>query len=997
MLTTPAAVEMPRRRFDAFQDLMPYRVQDILLVSSRYDAFALQEDGTLGSMTLEHILDSEITHGPGVIHVGTGREAVHRATRERRFNLIITSLDPGDMNATELVEAVAAAGLDVPVVLLAYDDEELREFLRTHDAGKLAGVFLWQGDARILPAIVHCVEDARNVAADTASLDIRVILLVEDNVRYYSSFLPVIYSVLLSHSHRLVGDSVNYAHRLLRLRARPKILLCRSFDEAWDRFTQYRSRVLGVISDVEFPRGGTLDLEAGFALAEMTRAFSPDLPVLLHSSRAAHGARAAAEGLAFLRKGSDTLLSELSLFMIDYFALGDFVFRLPDGRGLDHAADLKSLEEKLRTVPIESVVYHAARNHFSNWFIARTEFALAHKLGPRRVEDYATSEALREDLIGSIADYRREQVETRLVQFDRASFDPDVAYFARIGTGSLGGKARGLAFARFLLDAEDARGRFPDIIMRVPPSVVLATDVFDAFLELNGLREWALRETDDHAVMERFLAARLPDSVRDDLTVLVERVRRPLAVRSSSLLEDSQYQPFTGVYDTCMLANRDDDPATRLAELEEAIKRVYASTFTTQSKAYVRATPYRLEEEKMAVILQQVEGVEHGTRYYPDISGVARSYNFYPSPPATAEDGIVAVALGLGRAVVAGERCVNFCPRYPQHSLESSSVDDILDHSQREFWAIEFGPEDQRTGKPDPDVEGAMREMRFPLRVAEKDGVLHAVASTYVAENHAITDGTWRAGMRVVTFAPVLKHGVFPLAEAVAFLLEIGAAGMRRAVEIEFAVSLPGGGRPATLAFLQMRPLVLRGEQQVEKLDDIANDMLITRSLRVLGNGRIDGVHDVLVVDRATFERAHSRDVAREIAQFNAQLLAEERPYILLAVGRLGSTDPWLGIPVRWDEIAGARAIVETGLRDLIVTPSQGSHFFQNLTAFRVGYFTVNADLGEGFVDWEWLAAQPAVEETRWLRLLRFDEAVVVAMDGRRTHGVIYKPGCGPA
>ncbi len=985
------------RPFQAFQDLMPYRVQDILLVSSLYDAFALQEDGTLGDMLLGHLVDADFYHGPGITHVASGAEALARVGREPRFNLIIASLDPGDMDATELAEQLAARSLDVPVVLLAYDDEELRDFLRTHDVSRLAGIFLWQGDARILSAIVHSVEDHRNVASDTAATDVRVLLVVEDNVRYYSSFLPAIYTELITQSERLLGESVNYAHLLLRLRARPKILLCRSFEEAWDLFTRYRDHALGVVSDVEFPRDGALDREAGFSLAEMTRAFVPDLPVLLHSSRAAHAERAATLGVSFLRKGSETLLTELSQFMVEHFALGDFVFRLPDGSAVDHAHDLRTLEEKLRTVPAESIAYHGERNHFSNWFIARTEFELAHRLRPRRVSDYPTLEHLRDELIAAIVEHRHAQIESRIVPFDRAQFDPALGYFARIGRGSLGGKARGLAFARYLLEAEEARRRFPGIALRVPPSVVLATDVFDRVLEMNQLREWALSTTDDRLLLERFLAARLPEDVRADLAVFVERVTCPLAVRSSSLLEDSQYQPFTGVYDTCMLANRDPDPAQRVAELEQAILRVYASTFMQQAKAYVRATPYRLEEEKMAVILQQVVGATHATRFYPDISGVARSYNFYPSPPATAEDGIAAVALGLGRAVVAGERCISFCPRYPHHSLERSSVDDILDASQHEFWAIDLEAGSERAGAPDPDAEVAWREARFDLAAAERDGTLHSLASTYVRENHAIADGTWRTGPRLVTFAPVLKHRVFPLAEIVDFLLEIGAAGMRRPVEIEFAVrTSPVPGMPPEFGFLQMRPLVLRGEQQVERLHDVDDAALVVRSPRVLGNGRIDGVRDILVVDRERFERARSREVAQEIAQFNTRLLDEGRPYLLIAVGRLGSTDPWLGIPVRWDEIAGARAIVETGLRDLIVTPSQGSHFFQNLTAFRVGYFTVNADAGEGFVDWAWLRAQPAVAETRWLRLLRLDVPVQVAMDGRRTHGVIYKPGCGP-
>ncbi len=636
--------------FQGFQDLMPYRVQDILLVSSFYDAFTLQEDGRLNELVMTEFTDLDAHHTPGITHVSSGGEAVALATAQRRFNLIITAINPGDMDATRLARELADAGLDVPVVVLAYDHRELSDFQARADQTLIERCFLWQGNAQILLAIVNYVEDQRNVAYDTAR-NVRVILLVEDSVRYYSSFLPTIYGEVIRQSAHALSEETNLSHKLVRLRARPKILLCTTWEEAWDRWTTYHAHVLGIISDVEFPRDGELVRDAGFAFAHAVHEASPDVAILLQSGRAEYAPQAAAEGFPFLLKGSPTMLHDLHLVMVERFAFGDFVFRLPDGREVARATDLRDLEEQLATVPAESIGYHGERNHFSLWLTARAEFALAHKLRPRKVSDYRTPEDLRADLIGSIGEYRREQSETLVGDFDRDTFDASVPFFARIGGGSLGGKARGLAFVRRLLGTNRVNRQFPGVRISVPPAVVLGTDVFDRFLADNDLADFAMRATDDDELMRRFLAARLPDDVRADLAAFLEQVHWPLAVRSSSLLEDSQYQPFSGVYETYMLSNQQEDAGERFERLVAAVQRVYASTFTSRAKAYLRATPYRLEEEKMAVILQKVVGARHGPRFYPDFSGVARSHNFYPAAPLTSKDGVAAVALGLGRAV----------------------------------------------------------------------------------------------------------------------------------------------------------------------------------------------------------------------------------------------------------------------------------------------------------------------------------------------------------
>src|SRR5208282_3596870 len=716
------------------------------------------------------------------------------------------------------------------------------------------------------------------------------------------------------------------------------------------------------------------------------RELVPDVPIVLHSSHTEYRSRAHAEGFEFLQKRSPTFLRDFRRLLTQQCSFGDFVFRMPDGTEVARASDLNALEEKLHTVPAESLGYHSERNHFSRWLTARTEFAVAQKLRPRRVSDFANLEALRQDLIQSISDYRREQAEFLIGDFDAATFKAGDAFFLRIGAGSLGGKARGLAFMRHLLYKRRFSRRFAGVKVGVPPALVLSTDVFDRFLAENNLLDFAIHCNDDAEIQRRFLAAPLPASLRGDLLAFLAEVTYPLAVRSSSLLEDSQYQPFTGVYETFMLGNHQPDIQVRLARLTEAIQRIYASTFSQHAKGYVRATPYRTEEEKMAVILQQVVGAPHGERFYPDFSGVVRSHNFYPVPPMKFADGIAAVALGLGRAVVDGGKCLTFCPRYPQNLVQFSSVEDILANSQTEFWALSLN------GVPEGRA-GHLHEMRFGLDAAEADGTLPPVGSTYSDDNEAVYDGVSRPGVRIVSFAPMLKHNLFPLPTILETLVKSGESALGIPVEIEFAVRLPREtGEAAEFGFLQIRPLTLSRDHQDLSVGDVDPRQLLCQSNKVLGNGRIENLFDVIVVDSQRFERSRSQEVAKAVAHFNGLLSADNRPYLLIGVGRWGSNDPWLGIPVEWDEISGARVIVEAGFRDFRVTPSQGSHFFQNLTAFQVGYFTVNPDLGEGSVDWAWMAAQPAMEERGCVRHLRFAEPLLVLMNGHTSQGMIFKP-----
>lgn len=974
-------------QFEGYDNLMPFRVQNILLVSSLYDSFILREDGRLNELLISESQDLHLQQIPRITHVSSCREALELAKAEPRFNLILTNLEVGDMNAAQLAREIRAAGLQVPVVVLAYDYREIKKFIARNPATDIEKIFLWQGTPRVLIAIVKYVEDRRNVEHDASMMGVPVVLVVEDNIRYYSSFLPLMYTELITQTRRVIQEGVNLAHKLMRMRARPKILLSSNFEEAYAFAVRYQEHLLGIVSDVEFPWGGALNADAGFELARRVRELVPDIPIVLQTSRTAFRQQAYAEGYAFLRKRSPTFLRDLRRLLTQEFAFGDFVFRTADKTEVARATDLNSLEECLRTVPVESIAYHGQRNHFSRWLTARTESALAQKLRPRKVSDFATVEDLRQNLINSIAEYRREQSEVLIGDFKPAALQNGGSYFLRIGSGSLGGKARGLAFVRHLLHKRRFSRMFPNVNVAVPPATVIATDAFDRFLSENNLLDFAIHETDDAEIQQRFLDATLPAALTQDLRAFLAEAQYPLAVRSSSLLEDSQYQPFTGVYETFMLGNQSEDTEFRLSQLSEAIKLVYASTFSRHAKAYVRATPFRLEEEKMAVILQQVVGSAFDTRFYPDFSGVARSRNFYPVPPMAFEDGIAAVALGLGRAVVNGGKCLSFCPRYPANLVQFSSAEDFLNESQTEFWALSLH---QQAG----DGAGSnLHEVTFTLDVAEQDGTLDAVGSTYSADNDRITDGLGRDGVRIVTFAPILKYGAFPLAALLDQLVKNGEQAFGQPVEIEFAVRLPRqAGDLAQFGFLQIRPLVLSHETEEMHMEGVERSRIIAQSSKVLGNGRVSNLADVVVVDAQRFERAESQEIARHVAYFNAKLAGENRPYLLVGVGRWGSTDPWLGIPVEWDEISGARVIVEAGFRDFRVTPSQGSHFFQNLSAFRVGYFTVNPDLGEGTVEWEWLASQPALEERGCVRHIRLAGALTVFMNGHSGTGMILKP-----
>ncbi|MBN2031203.1 histidine kinase [bacterium] len=967
---------------------MRLRIRDILLVSSLYDLYVFEEDGRLYELIRDQYQKLNLTHAPELTRVSSGREGIALAKEERRFDLIITTLHIEDMKPTSFAKKIREENIDIPIVLLAFDNRELSDLLRQEEASVFDQIFIWQGDFRLLIAIIKHLEDRLNVEHDTKIVGVQSIILIEDNIWYYSYFLPIIYLEIMRQSQRLISEGINLSHKQLRQRARTKILLCNNYEEAWNYYTRYKDTILGIISDIDFPHNGKMDPQAGFDFAENVQKQQADIPILLHSTLPENEKNAKAIGASFIVKDSPTLLEDLRTFMTEYLSFGDFVFRTPDGHEVARAHDLLSLEKELHTIPDESMEYHAERNHYSNWLKARTEFWLAHQLRPRKVSDFPSITEMRKDLIASLKGYRKLRQRGIITEFDKESFDP-YSSISKIGGGFLGGKARGLSFINIIINNYNVQNRFKGVRIYIPPAIIIGTDIFDQFLEENNLRNFALNTDEDGLILKKFIEAKkFPEEILGELSAFLDIIDRPLAVRSSSLLEDSHNHPFAGVYKTYMLPNSHSDLLVRLGELVKAIKRVYASTFFQSAKNYIRATSYRLEDEKMAVIVQKMIGTSHHNRFYPDFSGVARSYNFYPVPPQKSSDGIASLALGLGKMVMEGGSSVRFCPKYPAHMDQFGSKDSLIQNSQKDFFALDLdGINENKYETKDRFVK------KYALKLAEENGVLFHIGSTYSPENDMIYDGTSKEGIRLVTFAPILKNKIFPLAEILDLILDMGMWGMGTPVEIEFAVDLSEKKEERQeFGLLQMRPMAVNPELEVLKIEDYDYKDLICQSDQVLGNGLIDTIYDIVMVDRNLFDRSKSNQVAQEIKYLNTKLVGDKRRYLLIGVGRWGTLDPWLGIPVTWDQIANAKVIIETGFRDFVVEPSQGSHFFQNLNTFMVGYFTVKSESNHGFVDWDWLLKQPVKEKLDYTRHIEFQKPLVVKMSGHHNKGVVIKP-----
>ncbi len=978
-------------RFQEFQNLMRSRIRDVLIVSSLYDFYIFEEYGRLYELIRSEYQGLNLSHTPELTRVSSGKEALELIKGKNKFDLIITTLHIEGMRPAELARKLRKLGLDIPIVMLAFDNRELADMLAHKEDKLFDHIFIWLGDYRLLLAIIKSLEDINNVEHDTHVMGVQSILVIEDTIRFYSFLLPSLYLEIMQQSQRFIKEGVNLSHKNLRQRARPKILLCRSYEEAWRNFTSYHETVLGIISDVNFPRKDGLDSEAGFTFAEEVHAKHPDIPILFHSALEKNEIQARTLGCHFVLKDSPTFLKELRQFMASRLSFGDFVFRVPDGTEVGRAQDLLTLEKQLRVIPEKSLVFHSERNDFSHWLKARTEFWLAYNLRPRKVSEFPSVSALRSHLIEKVKEYRIIRQRGIISDFDKELFEPTNS-ISRIGGGSLGGKARGLGFFNTLINSYSIQDHFENVHISVPPAVIIATDIFDQFMEMNALQEFALTEEDDFVLLQRFMDAdNFPEEAVEDLKDFLEMTNHPLAVRSSGLLEDSHVHPFAGVYGTFMIPNCHNDLQVRLFELLKAVKRVYASTYFKSARGYIQATSFQLEEEKMAVIVQTLSGSAHGGRYYPILSGTAQSYNFYPISPQESSDGIASIALGLGKMVVEGGASLRFSPRYPRHIVQLSTPELALNSNQHDFFALNLcSIEEGEEGDPDEDINIS----RFPLKTAEQDDTLRYVGSIYSPENHAIYDGITREGVPLVSFAPILKQNIFPLAHIIDMLLTLGSWSMGMPVDIEFAVDLAlPEDQPKKFSLLQIRPMVLARELESVTIETTEPKKLIGQSDRVLGNGIIDDIHDIVFIDRDVFDRSKSREVAAEVKRFNAILMAQQRPFLLIGFGRWGSMDPWLGIPVKWEHISGARVIIEANFKDFTVDPSQGSHFLENLNSFSVGYFTVPYEKEKSFVDWEWLQSQTPIEKMSYTKLLRFDKRLLIKMNGRESFGIIFKPG----
>jgi len=973
-----------------YESLMPHLVQEVLLVASAYDSFILEEEGRFSDRLLGQYLELDLSSPPNFQHVPSAKKALQQLRRDP-VDLVVTTPHVSDMSPQQLGDEIAARHPGTPVLLLTYDRVDAQSWAdrwaeRRQPEG-IDSVFLWTGDPRLLLAMVKAVEDKKNVDHDTRNGLVRVIIVVEDQPAVYSSFLPIIYSELLEQIRSLLADRLNERDRNYRMRARPKILLARSFEEGRALVRRYKDYLLGVISDVRFPRRGRLDPLAGLDFIRLLRGQLPDLPILLQSRDTEHAAAARELEVGFVDKNSPELLGELRNFMRRNFGFGPFIFQQAGDEAVYRADTIQEMLEVLKEVPAESLLYHASRNHVSNWLMARGEFPLAIEVRPKKVSDFADSEELRGYLVEVFSDFLEQRQRGQVTDF-RGRPDPLRRDFLRLGRGSMGGKARSIAFMAALKAQHKVSDRWketwPGVKVIVPRTAVICTDVFDRFCARGNLRERALEAVSDAEVAEMFLAQPLDFELTADLASILREVRYPLAVRSSSLLEDSEYQPLAGLYRTYLLPNCSPSDEVRLEQLSRAVRLVFASTFYRGPRTCMEATSLRLEEEKMAVIVQRLVGRRFGDRFYPHFAGVGQSHNYYPMGHMQPDDGIVTVGLGLGHAVVSGGGGLRFSPRHPQVLPQMSATVDILRNSQREFYALDLG---------DPEVEVGLDDLgdllRLDLAAAEADGTLEAVGATYSPDNDRVYDTLDRDGVRVVNFAGVLKHDRFPLAPLLAEVLELGRQGMGTPCEMEFAVSLGDGESvPSELALLQLRPLIAHGRDREVDLD-LAGDRPRLLAGPALGNGVIGDVRDVVYVHPDRFSSRGTASLAQAVARMNERLATRHRPYVLIGPGRWGTADRWLGVPVSWSQVSAARVIVELEMPGGGVDPSQGTHFFHNITSLRIGYFTLDPGADDQHVDFAFLESLPAVDEDGPLRHVELPAPAESWIDGRCGRGLV--------
>ena len=968
-----------------FQDLMPHRIHEILLVASPYDSFVLEEDGRLTEQILHEYMGMNFSNAPRVWQSSTAADALTMLSRQD-FDLIVVMMRIADMDPILFCSKIKELYPQKPVVLLAFDESEIKQLPEKFEKSSIDNIFIWSGNANVLLAIVKLLEDKMNIKRDIKKADVRCIILIEDSPRYYSLILPMIYKEISHQVKEMVDKSASDHERLLYMRGRPKILLARSYEEAERYFKRFRMSTLGIISDIRFPKKGKLDKNAGAKFARWARSIDPSIPIMLQSKHNKNANLAKEVQAHFLYKDSPTLLRELRDFLVSNFGFGDLVFRTPKGKEIIRVSDLNGLINAINTVPEESLLFHAKSNHFSNWLAAHGYLGLASKVRPINYADFKDSLEHRNYLIELINNTIQNRKTRQVVEMQRDKFDHSKR-FIQISGGSLGGKARGLAFAQKMIRSSNLRKRYPEVNINIPHVAVIGTDSFDQFMRENNLWNNALSDKSNKQINNLFIKSSFNKSLMESLKLFIKSVKYPLAVRSSSLLEDSQYQPLSGMYATYMLPNNQSKVNERLDDLVTAIKLVYASTFYQDPKSLISRSVHRIEEEKMAVILMEMVGQNYNDRYYPTFSGTAQSFNFYPISYMKRNDGVAHLALGLGRTIANGEKSLRFSPKYPGILPQYYSIKATIESSQNSFYAMRLN------GKNSSSLKNEDKNLSsFSLKIAEKDGSLKWSGSVVSNEDNIIRDTLAQNGTRVITFTPILKWSMFPLVDILNDLLEMGKDSLGCEVEIEFAVNIfEDENKSPEFSLLQIKPMVMGGSRELINMDNESSKSILCNSKVTLGDGFIDNVQHIVFVDPKKFRAANTKKIAKEIHQINNAML-NKSPYILVGPGRWGSADPWLGIPVNWEHISGASAIVEIGINDFPVDPSFGSHFFQNVTSMRLGYFTIDNDSKEESFDHNWLKKQKIIKNKKFTACYELERPLRIKIDGQTGNGIILKP-----
>ena len=975
----------------SFANLMMHRIYNVLLYASKYDAFALEEDGRIDEQLFKEYTALNLRNAPRFTLVSTEEEA-NEELREHSFDLVISMPSGDSINPFEWAKKVKRENPNIPIVVLTPFSKAVSQRIANEDLSAIDYVFSWLGNADILLAIIKLIEDRMNVQEDVESVGVQVILVVEDAIHFYSSLIPRLYKYVFTQSRSFMTEALNDHEQMLRMRGRPKILLARSYEEAMDIYSKYRNNMLGVITDVSFPKDGEKDKKAGIKLAQAIREQDRYLPIIVESTEMEN--KAAVEAIpraAFVSKTSKNMHNEVKEKITENFGFGDFAFIDPRTRQVEcRIKNLRGLQENIYNISDASLLYHVSRNDVSRWLYSRAMFPLAEYLKNVTIADGETvdMDKLRQFILDAIVQYRRIKNRGVVAVFQRDRFDR-YSNFARIGDGSMGGKGRGLAFIDAMLKRNEEQ--FEDLEhaqITIPKTVVLCTDNFTEFMEQNRLYPIALSDNPDDEILRHFLAARLPEDLVADVSVFLSAIKSPIAVRSSSLLEDSHYQPFAGIYSTYMVPYDPASHANTLRMVCEAIKAVYASVYYHDSKAYMMATQNVIDEEKMAIVLQETVGNAYGTRFYPSFAGVARSLNYYPIGAETPEDGIANIAMGLGKYIVDGGTTLRFSPAYPNNVLQTSTLDLALRETQTWFNALDLSQTDFV-----PQVDDGFNLLKINVQDALPDGTLRYIASTFDVHDQVLYDSLYEGGRKVITFANILRHEVFPLAEILKRVLRIAQREMGRAIEIEFAVNLDySDAGQHTFYLLQIRPIVDTKEVITEDIGAIPEEHAIITCRSALGHGITTDISDLVYVKPEAFSASKNQLIMYDIEKLNRRMVDEGRHYVLVGPGRWGSSDPWLGIPVKWPHISNARVIVESGLENYRIDPSQGTHFFQNLTSFGVSYFTINPFIGDGSYDTAFLASQPAVYESEYVRHVRFDQPMTIKVDGRKNLGVVLKP-----